>query len=169
MLSATICESYTRAIEERTKKDGVRIPATGESTGRDSAIGHRAGAVLFATDASTFVAHAELAQEVFGPSSLIVFCESIADFVRCAESLHGQLTATIWAEGEIGDNSDLLFDSRAKSRTHRLQRISDWRRSKFGDDARGAFPATTDSRFTSVGARSICRFVQPVAWQTPAA
>jgi len=29
----------------------------------------------------------------------------------------------------------------------------------------GPFPATTDSRFTSVGADGIKRFARPVAWQ----
>jgi alpha-ketoglutaric semialdehyde dehydrogenase len=31
----------------------------------------------------------------------------------------------------------------------------------------GPYPAASDSRFTSVGTRSILRFVRPVAWQTP--
>jgi NADP-dependent aldehyde dehydrogenase len=170
MLSTTISENYTRAVEERTKKHGVRILARGESASRDSGIaGHRAGAVLFATDASTFVAHPELAHEVFGPSSLVVFCQSTADYVRCAESLHGQLTATIWADAETGDNSDLLWTLEQKAGRIVFNGFPTGVEVGSAMMHGGPFPATTDSRFTSVGTRSIYRFVRPVAWQTSAA
>jgi len=169
MLSATICENYTRAIEERANQHSVRILAKGESASRASGPGrHRAGATLFATDPATFVARAELAQEVFGPSSLIVLCKSTADFVRCAESLHGQLTATIWGNVEPGDNSDLLWTLEQKVGRIVFNGFPTGVEVGSAMMHGGPFPATTDSRFTSVGTRSIYRFVRPVAWQTPA-
>ncbi|HXD52918.1 MAG TPA: aldehyde dehydrogenase (NADP(+)), partial [Burkholderiales bacterium] len=112
--------------------------------------------------------HAELAQEVFGPSSLVVFCESTADFVRCAESLHGQLTATIWGNVEPGDNSDLLWTLEQKVGRIVFNGFPTGVEVGSAMMHGGPFPATTDSRFTSVGTRSIYRFVRPVAWQTPA-
>jgi len=170
MLSASICESYASAIEERGKMQGVRILASGESASHNSGnAGRRAGAVLFVTDASTFISHSGLAQEVFGPSSLLVLCRSTADYVRCAESLQGQLTATIWAEDGMCDNSDLLWALEQKAGRIVFNGFPTGVEVGSAMMHGGPFPATTDSRFTSVGTRSIYRFVRPVAWQRPAA
>lgn len=86
----------------------------------------------------------------------------------CAESLPGQLTATVWANAsELTASADLLWTLEQKA--GRIIHNGFPTGVEVGTAMMhgGPFPATTDSRFTSVGTRSILRFVRPVAWQTP--
>ncbi len=164
MLSAGICRNYAQAIAVRAARKGVRSVALVTGGAGERA----AGAALFAVDVDTFLAEPDLSEEVFGPSSLVVLCRSAADFVRCAEALPGQLTATVWAgEGATGDNSDLLWA--LEQNVGRIVFDGFPTGVEVGSATMhgGPFPATTDSRFTSVGTRALLRFVRPVAWQTP--
>ncbi len=170
MLSPQICGNYQHAIETRSATSGVRTLARVRAGLRgvqdDDRLG---GAVLFATDAETFCAQRELWEEVFGPSSLVVLCASQEDFVRCAASLPGQLTAAVWAGGEpLGDDSDLLWTLEQKAGRIVFDGFPTGVEVGTAMMHGGPFPATTDSRFTSVGTRAFQRFVRPVAWQTPA-
>ena len=125
--------------------------------------------MLFATSVDVFLAQPELAEEVFGPSSLLVLCKTREDFVRCAEALQGQLTATLWSDGEgTGDNADLLWALEQKAGRILFNGFPTGVEVGTAMMHGGPFPATTDSRFTSVGTRALLRFVRPVAWQTPA-
>lgn len=170
MLSPLIRANYLRAVTVRGVAHDVRTLAqVPVSVSEPEFAERRAGAALFATDADTFLAHADLADEVFGPTSLLVLCRSSGDFVRCAESLHGQLTATVWVgNGGIDDNADLLWT--LEQRVGRIVFDGFPTGVEVGTAMMhgGPFPATTDGRFTSVGTRAIQRFVRPVAWQTPA-
>ena len=55
----------------------------------------QAKARRFITDAPTFLHTPELAHEVFGPSTLLVVCDTPEQMEEVAHSLEGQLTATI--------------------------------------------------------------------------
>jgi len=54
-----------------------------------------AAGLVAVTDGATFLAHERLAEEVFGPWSLVVVVKSPADLRTMARHLDGQLTATI--------------------------------------------------------------------------
>ena len=165
MLSNEICANYTRAIAWRGAAAGVRVCARADAPAGE----RRAGAVLFATDADTFVAHEEFADEIFGPASLAVLCASSADFVRCAEALRGQLTASVWADAAtLAEHADLLWMLEQKAGRIVFNGFPTGVEVGSAMMHGGPFPATTDSRFTSVGTRAVARFVRPVAWQTPA-
>jgi alpha-ketoglutaric semialdehyde dehydrogenase len=169
MLSSTISGSYARAVAERRVTPGVTLLAVAAAAElRDH---DRQGcAALFSTDAATFVAQALLGEEVFGPSSLLVMCASMRDFVRCAQALRGQLTATVWADDTAhGVDADLLWTLEQKVGRIIFNGFPTGVEVGTAMMHGGPFPATTDSRYTSVGTRSIFRFVRPVAWQTPAA
>jgi NADP-dependent aldehyde dehydrogenase len=121
---------------------------------------------LLTIPASDFLAQVEARAEVFGPSTLAVLCENAAELLAVARGLDGQLTATIQAaEGDTELAAELtpLLVERAG-------------RVLFGGFPTGVevceamvhggpYPATTDSRSTSVGPTSIARFVRPVAYQ----
>lgn len=162
MLSPTICTNYARDITERGAISGVRVVARVEAAG-DARI---AGAMLFATDATTYLANPGLAEEIFGPSSLIVQCGSTHDFRRCAAALRGQLTGTIWQAADESD-PDLLWILEEKVGRIVFNGFPTGVEVGSATTHGGPFPATTDSRFTSVGTRSLLRFVRPVTWQTP--
>jgi NADP-dependent aldehyde dehydrogenase len=164
MLTPTIGATYARAIAQRAAEGGVRVVASVEVADANT---RHAGAMLFATDSRTFLADAGLADEIFGPSSLVVMCGSTRDFVRCAESLRGQLTGTIWTVADEAD-PELLWTLEQKVGRIVLNGFPTGVEVGSATMHGGPFPATTDSRFTSVGTRAIERFVRPVAWQTPA-
>jgi 2,5-dioxopentanoate dehydrogenase len=161
MLTSAIRSTVQRHMTERAGLEGVRTLAQA----RASTASH-VGAVLMAVDADTFLRTPALHDEIFGPTSLIVHCSGPGDFLRCAKALEGQLTATVWAEGdELKDQDEFIW-----TLTQRAGRIvfngfptgvEVGRATVHG----GPFPSTTDSRFTSVGTRAFARFIRPVAYQ----
>ncbi len=124
------------------------------------------GAYLLATDGKKFGEERLLQEEIFGPATLLVQCESADELIALASGLDGQLTATIHAEPEDKALSERLL--------HVLQekvgRIV-WNSYPTGVEVSpsmhhgGPYPATTDSRFTSVGTAAIQRFARPVCYQ----
>jgi 2,5-dioxopentanoate dehydrogenase len=123
-------------------------------------------AALFATDAASFLKSGTLQEEVFGSSSLIVRCADIAEMQTVAQSIEGQLTATVHAdESDYGDAAALLALLELK-----VGRIlfDGWPTGVEVCHAMvhgGPYPATSNPRSTSVGARSIERFLRPVCYQ----
>lgn len=162
MLTSAIRTACERLLEERTAIEGVRSLAQTAITADPT----RVGAVLLGVAVDTFLCTPALHDEIFGPTSLIVHCSSPADFLRCAQALEGQLTATIWAEpNELKGQEEFLWT--LEQRAGRLvfngfpTGVEVGRATVHG----GPYPATTDSRFTSVGTRALARFIRPVAYQ----
>jgi 2,5-dioxopentanoate dehydrogenase len=129
-------------------------------------IQQKGNAYLLATDSQTFRADHMLHQEIFGPATLLVRCGSMDDLIELASELEGQLTATIHAEPEESALAqDLVNQLREKA-----GRIV-WNGYPTGVEVApsmhhgGPYPATTDSRFTSVGTAAIQRFAKPVCYQ----
>jgi 2,5-dioxopentanoate dehydrogenase len=124
------------------------------------------GAALFTTDAENFLAHHELMHEVFGPSTLVVECESRARLLEIARALEGQLTVTIHAAaGEIDEYRDLLEIVETKAGRIVFNGYPTGVEVVPAMVHGGPYPATSDGRSTSVGTRAIERFTRPVAWQ----
>lgn len=127
-----------------------------------------AGHVL-TTDVATWMEHtAELTEEVFGPSTLVVRCNSVAEMVAAARRLEGQLTATIWgSEGCVTSGDGAVLASLLQTKAGRLL---------FNDmptgvevchsmNHGGPYPACSTPLFTSVGTQSILRFARPMCFQ----
>ncbi|NVZ22594.1 aldehyde dehydrogenase (NADP(+)) [Pseudomonas costantinii] len=121
---------------------------------------------LFVTQAKAFLANEHLQAEVFGAASLIVVCANDEEVRQVSEHLEGQLTATLQL-----DDDDL---ARAKALLPVLERkagrllVNGWPTGVEVCDAMvhgGPFPATSDSRSTSVGTAAILRFLRPVCYQ----
>jgi alpha-ketoglutaric semialdehyde dehydrogenase len=162
MLTAAIRSSCQRGLAERTTTQGVRLLAQAAAPSGSADV----GAVLLAVDVDTFLATPSLRDEIFGPTSLIVFCSNPVEYLRCARALEGQLTATVWAvPDELQGADELLWT--LEQRAGRLVFNGFPTGVEIGTATvhGGPFPATTDSRFTSVGTRALARFVRPVAYQ----
>jgi 2,5-dioxopentanoate dehydrogenase len=132
----------------------------------DNEPGWRAQAALLRVEASDLIARPELAHEVFGPSSVIVACDSVEQMIALARSLEGQLTATL--------QIDPADHAAARPLLTALQRIAGrvlanaFPTGVEVADAMvhgGPFPATSDARSTSVGTAAIERFLRPVCYQ----
>ncbi|MCA7968904.1 aldehyde dehydrogenase (NADP(+)) [Burkholderia sp. AU39826] len=161
MLTPAIHTSYAQGVAALRDHDAVELLAEGAEGGR-----HQARAALFATSADAFVAHPELRDEVFGPASLIVRCPDAGTLHRVLKSLEGQLTIA----AHLADGDAALFAALRPTLERKAGRILV---NGFGTGVEvghamvhgGPFPATSDTRTTSVGARAIERFLRPVSYQ----
>jgi alpha-ketoglutaric semialdehyde dehydrogenase len=124
------------------------------------------GAYLLVTDGQKFIAEKKLREEIFGPSTLLIKCASTTEMIHLASTLEGQLTATIHAES----TDEALSKTLLPILQEKAGRIV-WNHYPTGVEVcpsmhhGGPFPATTDSRFTSVGTAAIQRFARPVCYQ----
>jgi 2,5-dioxopentanoate dehydrogenase len=123
-------------------------------------------ATLAMATAAAFINNPLLHQEVFGPYSLVVKCKDLAEMLEVSKNVEGQLTATIMATDEDIRNNDELIES-IKNICGRfiLNGVPTGVEVCLAMQHGGPFPATTDSRFTSVGADAIKRFARPIAFQ----
>ena len=116
--------------------------------------------------AEAFFANPLLHQEVFGPYSLIIRCRDVAELVKAAQHLEGQLTVSLMATDEdIEANTALVEAAQDLCGRLILNGVPTGVRVSLSMQHGGPFPATTDSRFTSVGADGIKRWVRPLAYQ----
>jgi alpha-ketoglutaric semialdehyde dehydrogenase len=107
-----------------------------------------------------------LHEEVFGPYSLIIQCKNRDELLAVAKALEGQLTATLMATIDDINQNEYLVDA-IKNICGRLiyNGVPTGVEVCLSMQHGGPFPATTDSRFTSVGADGIKRFARPIAFQ----
>lgn len=113
-----------------------------------------------------FLSNPLLHQEVFGPFSMVVRCSDMEEMTEVARCLEGQLTCTLMATENDMKASDELVEA-VKNICGRLimNGVPTGVEVCLSMQHGGPFPATTDARFTSVGADGIKRFARPVAFQ----
>jgi hypothetical protein len=162
MLTPGIHKSYEAGIQFLLEHSSVETIARGE-VGQGLTQGRGA---LFATDAQTFLADERLGYEVFGSSSLVVRCPDVDTLILISERLEGQLTATLQMEPSDAPIARSLIPILER----KVGRIlaNGWPTGVEVGHAMvhgGPFPATSDSRTTSVGSLAIQRFLRPVCYQ----
>ena len=114
-----------------------------------------------------FLTNPKIHQEVFGPFSLVVKSKDENQLVEIIEALEGQLTGTIIAENEDIENLTDIVDALS----NRVGRII-FNGVPTGVEVcpsmhhGGPYPASSDSKFTSVGVDAIYRWVRPVSYQS---
>lgn len=164
MLNSGIRDSYERAVGAFSAHEGVRLAARSEAG--TAAVRTEAKAHLFATDAATYVNNVELSEEIFGPSTLLVACQSREELLKVARGLVGHLTATIHAaEGELEEYADLVEVLETKVGRLIINGFPTGVEVCSAMTHGGPYPASTDTRFTSVGTAAIYRFARPVSYQ----
>ena len=161
MLHRGIREKFQGGAERFAKTAGVSVAGKSSAEAKD-----RAGAMLFATDAKTFQRQSMLSEEVFGPSTLLVSCGSPQELEQIARGLHGQLTATVHGtEEDLAQHKNLIAILRQKAGRLIFNGFPTGVEVCAAMQHGGPYPATTDSRTTSVGAYAIKRFARPVCFQ----
>jgi NADP-dependent aldehyde dehydrogenase len=162
MLTPGIHQAYTDTVAWLSRAHGVHTGSRGHgATGP-----HQAEAALFVTDAATFLQNPRLAKEVFGPSAIVVRVDDAETLLGLIDGLEGQLSATIHLrEADFALAARLL-----PALEHKAGRIiaNGWPTGVEVAHAMvhgGPFPATSDSRTTSVGSLAIERFLRPVCYQ----
>jgi NADP-dependent aldehyde dehydrogenase len=162
MLSAGIYSNFSRGAEQLSRHKDVRSVGQGKTAEGVN----RAQGALFAVDAAQFMADEALRQEVFGPASVIVRAQDVVQLGRVVDVLEGQLTATVLFDDEDVELVGALLPRLQK----KVGRIigNGWPTGVEVCHAMvhgGPFPATTDSRTTSVGSLAIQRFLRPICYQ----
>ncbi|AIV73685.1 aldehyde dehydrogenase family protein (plasmid) [Burkholderia pseudomallei] len=162
MLTPGIHAAYAQSVERLSGEDNVRCVARGH--GSDAP--NRGQAGVFSTDAKSFQAQPTLHDEVFGATGLVVRCRDVAELRALAESLEGQLTATLHLDAGDVDIARLLLPILERKAGRIL--ANGWPTGVEVCHAMvhgGPWPATTDTRATSVGTAAIERFLRPVCYQ----
>ncbi len=162
MLTAGIHAAYEEGVSRLRQHPRVELLAEGtEPAG--PACGR---AALFAVAGEDLAADPSLAEEVFGPSSLIVRCRDADELLALVTGLEGQLTMTLHLE----DSDEALAARLLPALEQKAGRIiaNGWPTGVEVAHAMvhgGPFPATSDGRTTSVGTLAIERFLRPVCYQ----
>lgn len=162
MLTPGIHQAYEEGVNRLSRAEGVKILATGmDSTGPN-----RCQPQLFRTTASHFLANESLQQEVFGACALIVSCQDEAELGMVITALEGQLTATVHMDKPDSELARRLLPLLERKAGRVLFNgfptgVEVCHAMVHG----GPWPATSDSRTTSVGSAAIQRFLRPVCYQ----
>jgi NADP-dependent aldehyde dehydrogenase len=107
-----------------------------------------------------------LEEEVFGPSTLLITATSREELLESARKLGGHLTATLHGtEKDLHDFADLITILEQKVGRVIINGYPTGVEVCHSMVHGGPFPATSDSRTTSVGTAAIFRFVRPVCYQ----
>jgi alpha-ketoglutaric semialdehyde dehydrogenase len=138
----------TVAVSDAAGKEEDGIPTVASSSGQ------------------AFLNNPVLHQEVFGPYSIVIRCSNRDEMIAVAKNLEGQLTATLMATvADIRNNDELVEAVKNICGRFILNNVPTGVEVCLSMHHGGPYPATTDSRFTSVGADGIKRFGRPVCFQ----
>ncbi|AIE84205.1 aldehyde dehydrogenase (NADP(+)) [Fimbriimonas ginsengisoli] len=157
MLTDAICERYDQGVAAWSQHSSLTALFFNEN---------RAAPALFSTSAEHFLQRPELAEELFGPGAIAVRCQDFDELVAVAQALHGQLTASVHRSDADDESLAALLPVLAGIAGRVVvdgfpTGVEVCPSMQHG----GPYPATTDSRSTSVGTAAIFRFVRPVAFQ----
>ncbi len=184
MLTAGIHNSYVRSTEARNARSDVKLLATGTSSGQPGC----AVPALYSVSAKAFLSDSSLHEEVFGPCSLVIWCEDLSEMKTLLAGLDGNLTATLHASNEemtsvapslvplLQANAGRVilngFPTGVEAVSHAIVRCAAvWAslarmvRSCLLQVHGGPYPALSDGRTTSVGSHAIHRFARLVCFQ----
>ncbi|MBX3119034.1 MAG: aldehyde dehydrogenase (NADP(+)) [Fimbriimonadaceae bacterium] len=157
MLTEGIGEHYLRMVRRISGLKGVTPIVSADKPGETS---------VFEVSAATFMHESEVRDEVFGPETLLVICDSIEEAAQAIAVMEGQLTGTIHATP-----TDLAHAAPILNVLTRIAGRVILNQFPTGVEVcqamvhGGPFPATTDGQSTSVGGRAIDRWLRPVCYQ----
>lgn len=121
---------------------------------------------LFETSARTFLAHPDLKEEVFGPLAIAVSCQDLQELTDVCDYLEGQLTVSLHADPDDRPVAQKLLPHLVRAAGRIVYNgFPTGVEVNTAQQHGGPYPATTESRSTSVGTAAIQRFVRPVAFQ----
>lgn len=162
MLNEGVCNNFERGKNQVMESAGVTL----EGKAKAEMAPIKAQAAVASVSAADFLKNPDLQEEVFGPFTLVVRCATPEERQAVVDALGGQLTGTVMGEPEELAEHLTLIDS-LQSRVGRIifngapTGVEVCAAMQHG----GPYPATTDSRTTSVGTAAIKRFVRPLAFQ----
>jgi NADP-dependent aldehyde dehydrogenase len=164
MLTPAMAAAYADGVQNSLRVNGVSVLAKGtipDTTGKNVAT-----PLLSFTDSQTFQNNPELGEEIFGPASIAVATNSKEEMLAIARNLSGHLTATVHGtESELVQYGELISILEQKAGRIVINGFPTGVEVCSAMVHGGPFPATTDSKSTSVGTAAIYRFTRPVSYQ----
>ena len=162
MLHTGIVSAYKKNKGNALLQEDVHLVAESETDVKENE-----GLPTIATaSGKAFLNNPVLHQEVFGPYSIIIRCKDMNEMIEVAKNLEGQLTSTLMAtENDIRENDVLVEAVKNICGRFILNSVPTGVEVCLSMQHGGPFPASTDARFTSVGADGIKRFARPIAFQ----
>ena len=162
MLTKGIQKAYESGIESVRKDNVINFLAEGKSAG----VENEGTAYLLHAGVGDFLSNEKFEEEIFGPSTLTITANNKSELIKAAKKLRGHLTATLHAtEEDLKDYKELIEILERKAGRLIINGyptgVEVCRSMVHG----GPFPATTDSKTTSVGTLAINRFTRQICFQ----
>jgi 2,5-dioxopentanoate dehydrogenase len=163
MLTPGIRKAFVANTTARAQQPGVKVIAQGNAVSLCSA-----APVWFETGAREFLGNHALSEEIFGPSSLVVWCKDRAEMLLVAAHVEGSLTATLHAgAAEAKDQADLIEVLSTRAGRLVFNGYPTGVEVSHAIVHGGPYPSTSDGgRTTSVGTRALGRWARPVCYQS---
>lgn len=164
MLTGGIADNFAKLSAQMIDEAGVEIIAVSKLINND--LKNQSQAKIAQVSANDFIANPKLLEEIFGPYSLLVVADDMEELEKTIEVLEGQLTVTLMADKQELQHYQRLIN-KLSDKTGRiiLNGVPTGVEVCAAMQHGGPFPASSDSRFTSVGSTAINRFVRPLAYQ----
>lgn len=160
MLTPSIAERFREGVGRLAARSDTRTWVKGESQAA------RGAAALFESEAAHVLAEHALSEEVFGSCAVLTRARDVAELLRVASRLEGQLTATVMMDtGDAPLAADLLPTLTDRAGRVLMNGVPTGVEVCPSMVHGGPFPASSDGRFTAVGTGAIRRFVRPVCFQ----
>lgn len=158
MLTSAMGEAYLKGVERQRSITGATVLTPAPQ--------NQITSNLISIKAEDALNNKVVLEEVFGPSSVAVISKNMEDLVKFCSQMEGQLTATLLGtEEELSNATDLIEVLLSKVGRLIINGYPTGVEVSPAMTHGGPYPATTDSRSTSVGITAIYRFTRPVSYQ----
>ena len=162
MLTPAIAGAWNHGVDALGTAADVELIGRGQ----DGPTANAPAPTVFGAGIESFTSNPLLQEEIFGAASLVVRYKGADDLIEATRRIEGQLTASLL----MGDDDYPLAAALLPALEAKVGRIivNGWPTGVEVGHAMvhgGPFPATSDSRTTSVGTLAIARFLRPVAYQ----
>jgi NADP-dependent aldehyde dehydrogenase len=162
MLTEGIAASWNSGAEALGGAHNVSVVGKGTEGATENA----PAPTIFGTDIPEFVSNDVLHAEIFGAASLVIRYSTAEELIEATKRIEGQLTASLQLTEEDYPTAARLLPA-LEQKVGRII-VNGWPTGVEVGHAMvhgGPFPATSDTRTTSVGTLAINRFLRPVAYQ----
>ncbi|MEV7136482.1 aldehyde dehydrogenase family protein, partial [Arthrobacter sp. NPDC093128] len=162
MLTEGIAGSWNTGATALGSADNVTVLGQGTPGPTENA----PAPTIFGTDIADFVSNHVLHEEIFGAASLVIRYTTTEELIGATNRLEGQLTASLQLTEEDYPIAAQLIPA-LEQKVGRII-VNGWPTGVEVGHAMvhgGPFPATSDTKTTSVGTLAINRFLRPVAYQ----
>ncbi|GAA1271403.1 aldehyde dehydrogenase (NADP(+)) [Arthrobacter pascens] len=162
MLTEGIAGSWNAGAEALGSAAGVDVVGRGT----EGATKNAPAPTIFGTQVQDFVSNHVLHEEIFGAASLVIRYTTTEELLDAIHRLEGQLTASLQLTAQDYPTAAPLIPA-LEQKVGRII-VNGWPTGVEVGHAMvhgGPFPATSDTKTTSVGTLAINRFLRPVAYQ----